>query len=37
MLMGVLFADAMGRDIMPDMYRNEPGYRECRALKEIMD
>jgi beta-glucosidase/6-phospho-beta-glucosidase/beta-galactosidase len=20
-----------------DMYRNEPGYRECRALKEIMD
>jgi AcrR family transcriptional regulator len=24
MLMGVLFADAMGRDIMSDMYRNEP-------------
>jgi AcrR family transcriptional regulator len=24
MMMGVLFADAMGRDIMPDMYRNEP-------------
>jgi AcrR family transcriptional regulator len=24
MLMGVLFADAMGRDIMPDMYPNEP-------------
>lgn len=24
MLMGVLFADAMGRDIMPDMYHNEP-------------
>jgi AcrR family transcriptional regulator len=24
MLMGVLFADALGRDIMPDMYRNEP-------------
>jgi AcrR family transcriptional regulator len=24
MLMGVLFADAMGRDIMPDLYRNEP-------------
>jgi len=22
MLMGVLFADAMGRDIMPDMYQN---------------
>ena len=24
MLMGVLFADAMGRDIMPDMYHNDP-------------
>jgi AcrR family transcriptional regulator len=24
MLMGVLFADAMGRDIMQDMYRNDP-------------
>ena len=24
MLMGVLFADAMGRDVMPDMYRNDP-------------
>jgi AcrR family transcriptional regulator len=24
MLMGVLFADAMGRDIMPDMYQSEP-------------
>jgi AcrR family transcriptional regulator len=24
MLMGVLFADAMGRDIMPDMYRSDP-------------
>jgi len=24
MLMGALFADAMGRDLMPDMYRNEP-------------
>ncbi len=24
MLMGGLFADAMGRDIMPDMYRNDP-------------
>jgi AcrR family transcriptional regulator len=24
MLMGALFADAMGRDIMRDMYRNEP-------------
>jgi AcrR family transcriptional regulator len=24
MLLGVLFADAMGRDIMPGMYRNDP-------------
>jgi AcrR family transcriptional regulator len=24
MLMGALFADAMGRDIMPDLYRNAP-------------
>ena len=24
MLIGVLFADAMGRDIMPDMYSNDP-------------
>ena len=24
MLIGVLFADAMGRDIMPDLYRNQP-------------
>jgi AcrR family transcriptional regulator len=24
MLMGALFADAMGRDIMPDLYANEP-------------
>jgi AcrR family transcriptional regulator len=24
MLTGALFADAMGRDIMPDLYRNEP-------------
>jgi AcrR family transcriptional regulator len=24
MLMGTLFADAMGRDVMPDMYRNDP-------------
>ena len=24
MMMGALFADAMGRDIMPDLYRNEP-------------
>jgi AcrR family transcriptional regulator len=26
MLMGVLFADAMGRDIMPDMYHNDPDH-----------
>jgi hypothetical protein len=26
MLMGVLFADAMGRDIMPNMYRNDPDH-----------
>ena len=32
MLMGVLFADAMGRDIMPDMYRNEP----VQALDEYV-
>jgi AcrR family transcriptional regulator len=24
MLIGSLFADAMGRDVMPDMYRNDP-------------
>ncbi len=24
MLMGVLFADAMGRDVMPDMFDNDP-------------
>ncbi len=24
LLIGVLFADAMGRDIMPELYRNEP-------------
>ena len=24
MLMGALFADAMGRDLMPDMYRGTP-------------
>jgi hypothetical protein len=24
MLMGALFADAMGRDIMPDLYRTGP-------------
>jgi AcrR family transcriptional regulator len=32
MLMGVLFADAMGRDIMPDMYHTEPD----RALDEYI-
>jgi AcrR family transcriptional regulator len=32
MLMGVLFADAMGRDIMPDMYQNEPD----QALEEYV-
>jgi AcrR family transcriptional regulator len=26
MLIGVLFADAMGRDIMPDLYRNDPDH-----------
>ena len=32
MLMGVLFADAMGRDIMADMYRNDPD----KALDEYV-
>jgi AcrR family transcriptional regulator len=32
MLIGAMFADAMGRDIMPDMYRNEPE----RALDEYV-
>ena len=32
MLMGALFADAMGRDIMPDLYRNEPE----QALEEYV-
>jgi AcrR family transcriptional regulator len=32
MLMGALFADAMGRDIMPDLYRNEPQ----QALEEYI-
>jgi AcrR family transcriptional regulator len=32
MLMGVLFADAMGRDIMRDMYRNDPD----EALEEYI-
>jgi AcrR family transcriptional regulator len=25
MFMGILFADAMGRDVMPDLYNNDPG------------
>ena len=32
MLMGALFADAIGRDIMPDLYRNEPE----QALEEYV-
>jgi AcrR family transcriptional regulator len=32
MLMGVLFADAMGRDIMPDLYGNDPD----EALREYV-
>jgi AcrR family transcriptional regulator len=32
MLMGVLFADAMGRDIMPDLYSNDPE----EALREYV-
>jgi len=32
MLMGVLFADAMGRDIMPDLYNNDPD----EALREYV-
>jgi AcrR family transcriptional regulator len=32
MLMGALFADAMARDIMPDLYRNEPD----QALEEYV-
>jgi AcrR family transcriptional regulator len=33
MLMGVLFADAMGRDIMPDMYRNDPDHAVDQYVK----
>jgi AcrR family transcriptional regulator len=33
MLMGVLFADAMGRDIMPDMYRNDPEHALDQYVK----
>ena len=32
MLIGALFADAIGRDIMPDLYRNEPE----QALEEYV-
>jgi hypothetical protein len=32
LLIGTLFADAMGRDIMPDLYPNEPG----QALREYV-
>lgn len=33
MLIGVLFADAMGRDIMPDMYRTEPEHALDQYVK----
>jgi AcrR family transcriptional regulator len=33
MLMGVLFADAMSRDIMPDMYRNDPDHAVDQYVK----
>jgi AcrR family transcriptional regulator len=33
MLMGVLFADAMGRDLMPDMYRNDPEHALDQYVK----
>jgi AcrR family transcriptional regulator len=33
MLIGVLFADAMGRDIMPDMYRNDPEHALDQYVK----
>ena len=33
MLIGVLFADAMGRDIMPDMYRNDPDHALDQYVK----
>lgn len=33
MLMGTLFADAMGRDTMPDVYRNDPD----RALTQYVE
>jgi hypothetical protein len=33
MLMGALFADAMGRDAMPDLYQNDPD----RALTQYIE
>ena len=33
MLIGVLFADAMGRDIMPDLYRNDPDHALDQYVK----
>ena len=33
MFMGILFADAMGRDVMPALYANDPG----RALTQYVD
>jgi AcrR family transcriptional regulator len=33
LLMGVLFADAVGRDIMPDMYRNDPDHALDQYVK----
>jgi hypothetical protein len=32
LLIGTLFADAMGRDIMPDLYANKPDH----ALREYI-
>jgi hypothetical protein len=36
MLMGVLFADAMGRDLMPDMYRNDPEHALDQYVKVFL-
>jgi AcrR family transcriptional regulator len=33
MLIGAIFADAMGRDIMPDMYRNDPDHALDQYVK----
>lgn len=33
MLMGTLFADAMGRDVMPDMYSNDPDAAVCEYVR----